>query len=240
MQMRNVVLVVVALFVIPLSAFAFTNLEYKEGFAMSKMVERCDIVVRGRVTDLEGVWRENIDYNVTTDVTITVDEIIKGSVNAGADTVKFMIQGGTATNPNTGEEQVLWVSSVPTYELNERILLFLFDGEVDRYYDNYPYGKMYPYRERYGSSKIVNDEVTMAYLLSPTDDMSIKLVKFPTDLAVDLCKTTIIDKSVAVRMESDIKAEMRRQDGKLIILPSSLIDRLKLETKEIIDNARGN
>ena len=131
MQMRNVVLVVVALFVIPLSAFAFTNLEYKEGFAMSKMVERCDIVVRGRVTDLEGVWRENIDYNVTTDVTITVDEIIKGSVNAGADTVKFMIQGGTATNPNTGEEQVLWVSSVPTYELNERILLFLFDGEVD-------------------------------------------------------------------------------------------------------------
>ena len=238
MQMRKAVLAVITLVFVflSLSACAF-NIEYKKGFAMSKMVERCEIVVRGRVTNIEGVWRDNIDVNITTDVTITVSEIIKGTPNAGKDTVKFMIEGGTCTDPSTGEERILYASGVPTFELNEEVLLFLFNGESDSFYDNYPYGKMYPYRETYGVSKIVNDEVVMAYLLSETNDSDMKLVKFPVNLAVNLCKTAVIDKDAAIRLEKNIKTEMRAQDGKLIVLPDSLINRLKLQTKQIIDDA---
>lgn len=238
MQFTKVVLAVAILFVfLSLSAFALTNLEYKEGFALSTMVERSEIIVRGRVTDITGVWRDNMIVRATSDITITVDEFIKGSANSGENAVKFMVEGGTATD-KTGEEHTMDMSGVPVFKMGEEILLFLFKGKENSFHSNYPHGQLYPYRAIYGSSRIIDDTVLMMYLLSATDDSDMKIVKFPIDLAINICKTTIIDKNAAVRFEEDIKAEMRGQtDEILITLPDILINRLKTESKQIIDNA---
>ena len=50
-----------------LDAFAF-DVEYNEGYTLSKIVERCDLVVVGRVTEVKFVWRDNIETKHTTDV----------------------------------------------------------------------------------------------------------------------------------------------------------------------------
>ena len=38
-----------------------------------------------------------------TEITVAADTVIKGTPNAGEDTVKFMVSGGEAVNPRTGE-----------------------------------------------------------------------------------------------------------------------------------------
>ena len=71
--------VVCLMFVFYLSNVSAFDVEYNAGYALSKSVEGSDLIVRGTVTGLDGVWRE-LKYaaNCTTDVTIMVEDLIKG------------------------------------------------------------------------------------------------------------------------------------------------------------------
>ena len=61
----------VVLFVLCLPAASALDVEYNEGYALSKTVERSDLIVVGRVTEIEFIWRDNIESKHTTDITLT-------------------------------------------------------------------------------------------------------------------------------------------------------------------------
>lgn len=73
---------VVVLFAVCLSDISAWDREYKEGFALLKAIEFTNLVVVGRVSGKECVFPENITGKFTTDITIDVDEVIKGNPNA--------------------------------------------------------------------------------------------------------------------------------------------------------------
>ena len=56
-------------------------------------------MVTCEVTSMVAVFRPGI----TTDVTIDIEDVIKGTPNAGADTVRFTQIGGDGVDPATGE-----------------------------------------------------------------------------------------------------------------------------------------
>ena len=232
--MRNLVLLTLLSCVLFLSDASALDVEYNEGFAISKTIELCKVVVVGRVTQIESVWRENIEIKHTTDVTVTIERLIKGAPNVGSDKVRFMIEGGTCTNPHTGRTNKRSVSGVPTFEIGERILLFLFEAAVDDpYYEHFPYGRLYPYRERYGKAVIKDESIFRIYLLSKRDASDLKVVKMPLELAVNLCEAAKKDVDETAKLELDIKADMRSSDKKLVTLSDARIKSLKDKAKAI-------
>ena len=237
--MRGLVLMVILSCILFLSNASAFDVEYNEGFAISKTIEMCKVVVVGRVTQIDFVWRDNIEIKHTTDVTVTVDQMIKGTPNVGSDRVRFMIEGGTCTNPNTGRTNRRSVSGVPTFEIGERILLFLIEAE-DPYYENFPYGRLYPYREGYGKAVIKDESIFRIYLLSKTDASDLKVVKMPLELAMNLCKAAKKDVDETAKLELDIKADMRSSDKKLVTLSEARIKSLKDKAKVIRDKEEGD
>ena len=232
--MRGLVLMVILSCILFLSNVSAFDVEYNEGFAISKTIELCKIVAVGRVTQIDFVWRDNIEIKHTTDVTVTVDQMIKGTPNVGSDRVRFMIEGGTCTNPATGRTNTRSVSGVPEFSVGERILLFLFEAD-DPYYDNFPYGRLYPYRETYGKALIKEESIIRIYLLSNTDASDMKLVKMPLELAVNLCEAAAKDAGATSRLEIDLKDDIRRSDKMITELSETLIMRLKDRAKVIRD-----
>ena len=205
--------------------------EYQEGFALTTAVERSDLIVVGSVTEKEFVWRDNIESGPTTDITVAVHEIIKGTPNAGKNTVKFMIQGGKGVNPHTGEHRSLWVSHEVECEIGEKALFFFYYAYDDiSYYGDYPHDGVQVYYGEYGKRLIKNN--TVWFLLLGVKEP--KGVALPVDLAVLLCKATVIDKEAAVMLENEIKAVMRQSDLYIAKLPQSLIDRLKYKSEDIV------
>ena len=230
---RFVVLAVVLLFALCLSdAFAFT-VEYNKGYSLSESVENCDIVVVGRVTAIDYVWRDNIETKHTTDVTVTIDNLIKGTPNQSGNKVKFTVEGGHCVDPETGERYWRHVSHVPTFEVGEKIMLFLRKNE-DRYYENYPYQRLQPYRNEYGKAKVVGNKVGRLYLLGDTDPKDVKGVSIPLELATNLCKASVKDKDEADKLDDAIKSELKSQSDDVSSLPQSLINTLNRKANEII------
>ena len=205
---------------------------YQEGFALTTAVERSDLIVVGCVTEKQFVWRDNIESGPTTDIIVAVDEIIKGTPNAGKNTVKFMIQGGEGVNPHTGEHGNLWVSHEGEFEIGEKVLFFFYYAEDHiSYYEDYPHDGVQVYYGEYGKRLIRNNTVWF-FLLGVKE---LKQVALPVDLAVQLCKATVRDKEAAVMLENEIKAVMRQSDRYTAELPQSLIDRLKYKAEDIVD-----
>ena len=203
---------------------------YQEGFTLTKAVEYSDLIVVGRVTEKQFVWRDNIESGPTTDITVAVDEIIKGTPNAGKKKVKFMIQGGEGVNPHTGEHTHLWVSHVGEFEIGEKALFFFYKVE-DSYYADYPHDGLQVYRTEYGKRLVVDNTVWFKLL----GVKSRKGVVLPVDLAIQLCKATIREKDATILLENEIKAVMRRSDRDTVELAQSLVDRLKHESEEIVE-----
>ena len=222
---------VVVLFVLCLSDALGWDSEYRQGFALSKSVERSSLIVVGRVIGKEFVFRENIEVLATTDVIIAADEVIKGTPNAGKDRVKFMLEGGRVVNPNTGEGINLHVGHQAEFVLNEQVLLFMVNS-TDPYYKNYPYDRFHPYRGEYGKRIIKDDKLVLLYAM---DNDKLKPVRMPVDLAVQLCKAADKDKDAMVELENDIKDVIAQRTGSDINLSQTLIDRLMEEAGEIVD-----
>ena len=232
MRVLSVVLLCCVMCLSEVSGLTDEDKEYQEGFALTTAVERSDLIVVGSVTEKEFVWRDNIESGPTTDITVAVDEIIKGTPNAGKNTVKFMIQGGEGVNPHTGEHRNLWVSHQVECEIGEKALFFFYYAEDHiSYYKDYPHDGVQVYYGEYGKRLIRNNTVWF-YLL---DIKELKDVALSVDLAVLLCKATIIDKEAAVMLENEIKAVIRQSDQDSVKLSQSLVDRLKHKSKKIVE-----
>ena len=222
---------VVVLFVLCLSDALGWDSEYRQGFALSKSVELSDLIVVGRVVRKQYVFRANIESLATTDITVAVDQVIKGTPNAGKDHVKFMIEGGRVINPNTGKIINLHVGHQAEFALNEQVLLFMVNS-TGPYYKNYPYDRFHPYRGEYGKRIIKDDKLALLYAM---DNDKLKPVRMPVDLAVQLCKAADKDKDAMVELENDIKDVIAQRTGSDINLSQTLIDRLMEEAGEIVD-----
>ncbi len=218
---RLPVLAGVVLFVMCLSdAFGWDS-EYRQGFALSRFVERSNLIVVGQVIEIEYVTRENIKGRYTTDITVAVDQIIKGKPNISKTRVKFMIRGGRR----------LIDMSVPKFAVGEKVLLFMTNSD-EGYYVNYPYDKLCPYRAAYGKRLIKDDKVHLVYAMK---NDKLKSVRMPLDLAVQLSKAAIKDKDAVVELEKDIKDAIVQRTGSDTNLSQTLVDRLMEEAKEIVD-----
>ena len=218
---RVAVLAGVVLFVFCLAdAFGWDS-EYRQGFALSHFVERSNLIVVGQVIKIEYVTRENIQGRYTTDITVAVDQTVKGKPNISKTRVKFMIRGGRR----------LIDMSVPKFALGEKVLLFMTNSDKG-YYVNYPYDKLCPYRAAYGKLAIKDDKVYLVYAM---ENDKLKPVRMPLDLAVQLSKAAIKDKDAVVELEKDIKDAIVQRTGSDTNLSQTLVDRLMEETKEIVD-----
>lgn len=205
--------------------------EYRQGFALSKSVELSDLIVVGRVAHKDFVKRADIEGEITTDITVTVTQVIKGTPNAGKQQVKFMYLGGQYTDSVTGEPMEVTLTHEPEFSVGEEILLFLYTGKGNLF-ENYPYDKLQVLRGDYGKRLIKDDNVVMLYAM---DNDELEPVEMPLDLAVKLAKAADKEKEKVMLWENDIKTEMRRHVGTDIGLSKLLINRLKKEAQKVID-----
>ena len=224
--------IAVVLFSLCLSdAFGWDS-EYKQGFALSSCVELSELIVVGRVTQKDFVKRilsQDIGEQITTDITVTVTQAIKGTPNAGNKQVKFMYEGGQYTDPITGDPMEVIVTSESEFAVGEEILLFLFKGD-GVYYEYYPHDKLQVLRGDYGKRLIKSDKIITLYAM---EDDSLKPVGMPLDLALKIAKAAIKDKDAVVELEKDIKDAIAQRTGSDINLPQTLIDRLMEEAEGI-------
>ena len=231
MQPTRLVALAVVLFGLCMSdAFGWDS-EYRQGFALSTSVEKSHLIVKGRVTALEGVFRENIGGKITTDVTVTVTETIKGTPNINKTQVKFMIEGGAAVNPATGKTQRLFVTGLPKFAVNDEVLLFMVNS-TDSYYANYPYDQLAFYRGRYGKKPIKDDKVLLLYAM---ENDKLKSIRVPIDLTVQLSKAAIKDKDAMIELETELKNAIRQRTDSDNNLSQTLADNLMERAKQILD-----
>jgi len=115
---------------LPYLAEATTVLPLPGGSSISNMVKHSHLVFTGEVIDLEFVFRVDIPPQFTTDVTVKVEEMIKGEPNAGENLVKFMIPRGEGVHPETGELLGGETVGTPEFKKGEKVLMFLAKGRA--------------------------------------------------------------------------------------------------------------
>lgn len=237
------VFVVVLVFVTLLSNPCFALLtEFEPGYQIATLVRHSDLVVVGTVTGADFAFREGIGTTFNTDITITVDSLIKGETNEGKNTVKFMVKGGRGADPNTGEEVHISAEHSPKFELGERVLVFL--KKTKRVELNYPYGGYFIYRGHIGKRTVVNDKFSMPYtflvdIIIDNEMVSVKAKKFidlPVDLVIELGKASVKDFEGVKLLEEDIKGVIDDTPrGAIPTINDTTVDRLKEESKSIIE-----
>ena len=191
-------------------------------YTLLKMVEDCDLVVTGEVTSMVAVFRPGI----TTDVTINIEDVIKGTPNAGADTVRFTQIGGDGVDPATGERVAMHMGPQADFEVGEDVLVFL-NQKDETIGLNYPAGG-------YGKRKIEDNKTTILYPAIDDADEA-KLVEMPVDLAVKLGKASLKDKESAQALEGQIKTLVWDNTDTKVILSESLVEKLINESQKILD-----
>lgn len=218
--------------------------EFAPGYQIATLVQNSDLVVIGRVTNTQFVYRDNIAPNFTTDITLAVETLIKGEPNAGENTVKFMIRGGRGVNPNTGRELIVEAQHSPKFKMNERVLVFLKIStrpELD-----YPYGRYYIYRGIIGKRTIADDKLSMPYTVvvnilnretGATEAIRVKkFIDLPVELVVDLGKASVKDFEAIRPLEDDIKnVVLATPQGDKPELNKETLNRLKTEAKSVLD-----
>ena len=216
------------------SAFGWDS-EYRQGFALSNCVDRSALVVVGRVTQKDFVKRvldPTIGEEITTDITVEVQQVVKGAPNAGKKLVKFMYQGGQFTDPVTGEPIEVIHTDEPEFTVGEEILLFLYKSDGADY-ENYPHDKLQVMRGDYGKRLIRDNTIWMLYAM---DDDRLKPVVMPLELAIKLAKAADKDKEKVESLENDIKAVMRHHVGdNAPVLSPTLVKRLSKEAQKVIN-----
>ena len=222
------------------------EIERLKSYALSKMVERCDVILQGQVIGMERVWRDELKHapSCTTDVTVGIDELIKGTPNAGKNKIKLMTEGGRCVHPETGEWWRVTMNPNVRFEFDEQVFLFLYECE-SVYCADFPHNALQTYLHNYGkrtlkwkpashlTPPLVMPNVYFIYVLDDSDTSSLAEVDLPLDLTIDMCKAAVKDMDAVVELEEDIKAALV-QTGKSR-LPESLITRLKRDVKAILD-----
>ena len=228
-----------------LIALCFVNVSYGaigidrdklDRYSLLGMVERCEMVVTGRVKSMVFVHRTDVTPagggTLTTDVTIAVENVIKGTPNAGDNLVTFMIEGGKGINPETGQVQHLRVSHQGNFKVGEEVLVYLRQGGAEGYHQNYPHGRLYLV-PGFGKSPIKDDTVGLVY---EGAGKRLKLTKVPVDLAVTLGQAAVLDKERAVLVENVIKALVLADPGDDFSIAAAMAVVLKQNAQLIIDD----
>lgn len=212
------------------------DLELVASYSLSAAVEKCAVIARGTVTGMEGVWRDlRHAPNCTTDVTVTVTDMIKGEPNLGTNRIKYTIEGGVCIDP-TGEWVSLSVSYMPKYTLGEEVLLLLYECD-DMFCEDFPYQKLRHYLTHYGKRVITEKTTSMGwiYLLSEVEASEYKEIKLPLDLSIDMMKAAVKDKDAVVTIETAIKEEIKGSESVAPRLSQTLIDKLKRDVKAVLE-----
>ena len=225
----------------PVVSDALSLAKYEPGFSIAQVVDDSDLVLLGQVIEVHGTG------NFTTDITVKVDELIKGTPNAGANRVKFTIRGGMGTSAITGEKAILHIPGTPEFATGEEVLFF-FQNKQPRLEGPH---KLRIFYVHYGKRVVKDGEVGLWYTL---DNGREKAIKMPVDLAVQLGKAAHKDKDATSRLEEHIRTAIQlgleshdvlhliRQDKRQrrapIVLPENLVDRLQREAKQIIEGKK--
>jgi hypothetical protein len=157
------------------------------------------------------VFRDEVNPDYTTDVTIEVRDIIKGKPNVQDRLIRFMILGGTGIHPRTGEDLTCDVSVSPKFKINEKVLLFLKKNP------RLPYSGihdgLYPIGGAYGKMGVINNSVHFPYTYEETITYSLdgramtkvinnhRIVELPLELVVKLARASIIDPGALKALE---------------------------------------
>ena len=230
MQLKRWLALIFVLFILFVSqSFASTIMPYKPGHSIANVMADSEVVFVGRVTNTEFVYRANNKPQFTTDITVAVEQVVKGTPNNGENSVKFMIEGGRGVNPETGQVERCVSVGVPKFTVGDRSLFFLCKNKLQT--RTIPHNGLYLFRISYGKRPIKNNRVVILYTL---DDKSLKPVKMPLDLAVLIGKAAVKDKDATLLLESDIKSAIRTQTG-FALLSQTLVNSLKIEAQTIID-----
>ncbi len=221
----------------PNTTFAWFN-EYQKSFALSSFAKTCEIIVVGRVVQKDYVMRiidTDRGEQVTTDVTVEVSKVIKGTPNAGQNKVKVMYLGGEYIDPVENVSITERQTDQPEFEVGEHILLFLNKRTSDRY-ALWPHGKHTVHRSDHGKMLIADNEVVALY---PTNDYSLRPVVLPLPLAIKLLKAADKDKDKIKLLEQDIQDAIKRNIGEDITeLSDATKNKLSKESQKIIDKAK--
>ena len=218
----KVILTIITLFILSLTnAFSFSYhvpAELKKKYSVTYDMERSKIVVVGKVSKLDYKMRAGW----TTDVTIEIDELIKGEPNLGENQVIFMVEGGMN----------LRVGGQPEFEIGEEVMVFLKDNpEPDSYYRNYPHGRISIVEYYMGKRKIKDGKV---YFLYPRAKDSLIAVWFPLELAIAYSKAVVKDEDAMKPFEDEIRTMARKKKNK-VDLPETLVKRMMTESKKILN-----
>jgi hypothetical protein len=213
-----------------------------EGFRISDMVERASLVFIGEVAELEFVFRENIPPQYTTDVTVKVEEMIKGKPNAGENLVKFMIPGGEGINPKTGKSMRCEAEHVPEFRKGERVLLFLKKSRPER---KLPYEGFILLLKFFGKREVINGEISIPYQLK-VHQMSkegkmmeipvLRPTELPEDVVLQMTKASLKDSVATEALENRIKVFISQIPlGQTLIKPDrAFVDSLRAECQKIL------
>ena len=252
----------------PVTSDALSLAKYEPGFSIAQVVDDSDLVLLGRVIEVQPTG------NFTTDITVKVDELIKRTPNAGANQVKFTIRGGVGTSAITGKKSILHVSGTPEFARGEEVLFF-FKNKQPKSADPHELRLFYV---NYGKRVVKDGQVGLRYTLDNGQEKSIRM---PVDLAVQLGRAAHKDKNATNRLEDHIRASIqmqlkirearkdkdatsqledhirtaiqrqlgshgvrhlirqdKRQGRTPIVLPENLVDRLKQEAQQIIEHKK--
>ena len=163
-------------------------LAYQKDYNITNFVEDSDLIVYGWVVEKEFVARP-----CTTEITIDVRETIKGEPNAGADRVKFTIEGGECNGLS------VWVEDQAEFELREQVLLFLEQstrpgrGGYDVFWGGL------------GKRPVADTHVAIYYTLE--NDVK-KEIYLPVDVVIEIAKAAAKNPEAARRLEERIKAHI--------------------------------
>lgn len=208
---------------------------YRKSFALSSFAEMCELIVVGRVVQkdyVERVLDPDHGQQITTDITVAVTEVVKGTPNAGKKKVKFMYLGGVYTDPVTGEEMELIQTDQPEFSVGEEILLFLNQRHNERY-SLWPHGKFQVFRADFGKRLIVGKKIMMVYGM---EDDSLQPVVLPLALTLKLLKSADKDKEKIQLLEKDITDAIKRNiSDDVTELSDTVKAKLLKEAQQVID-----
>lgn len=217
---------------------------FPPGFNIRNMVKHTDLIVHGKVVDTEFVFREHITSKYTTDITIAVDSVVKGTPNINKNTVKFMIEGGSGIHPRTGADLTVEAGHSPDFEIGETVLLFLRKSK--RVEMNIPHDGYYVFYGRLGKRKVERNKVSIPYtfkryIIDEYDGEltgkyidTKKYIKLPVDLVIDIGKASLESYDSVVPLEDKIREVISNSSNRRNrTIPKSLTDELSQEAKRI-------
>ena len=232
---QRVVLASVVLFGLILSdASDAVYPEFEPGFNIANVIEATDLVVTGVVTAKAFVYRPTTPFKETTDISVTVDQTIKGTPNNGSNSVIFMHPGGTGVHPN-GTVYRTEFSDTPEFDIGDRVMLFLYKQTTPGM--NIPHDGYLLFYGYYGKRPIKNNKLLVWYTKEVAGKKRPFAAKLPVDLVVDIAKAAKEDHEAAEQLETDIKSRLI-PDSVDINLSTTLVDRLKREAKKIVKQAK--